>query len=705
VPEKNDKAGHFGVPWLTFVVLITSLGAAFLVWYLVSASERAHLRRVAGLVAKVVRDDLAADVDNLVLAQVSLAKLWEFAEPSHTEWEAAAELFIQQYPGCAAIEWLDPQYQEHWQTRAPGKEAWQPPPATRELRERLLKAALQSRSTVLSPTFLSPRGERLRWAVVPVYRQERFLGFVLVSFEAKRSLENMLRDVRDYGFAIAVSEEGQETYRSGDGSDESQTKWGGTTDLALPGVSWQVRVWPNPDALNAMRTRLPDAALLTGTLLALLLTLTVHFAQRAAARSDFLQQSNEKLETEISERRRAEEALKASQARFAGIMKISADAVISTNESQRITLFNQGAEKVFGYSPNEVLGQPIDILIPERLREAHRRHVAAFLQSDQQTLRMSSRNYLLGLRKDGSEFRMESTVSKLEIAGERIFTVILRDMTDWVRAAEDLRSARDEMEARVRERTAELEQANQALLAEIAERRLAEESLRELSGRLLRLQDEERRRLVRELHDGATQNLVALSMNLSALRQTVPPASNALNAFAECLKLVDESLEELRTISFILHPPLLETMGLSCALPNYVKGFSERSGILVNLDMPADLGRLGRDVELTLYRIVQEALSNVRRHSRSRTAEITLSPELDSVALEVADQGCGLPPSPDGHRLGVGIAGMRERVRLLGGSLELKSGNPGTTLRVVLPVVAAGSPSSSLDAADLPELA
>jgi PAS domain S-box-containing protein len=444
---------------------------------------------------------------------------------------------------------------------------------------------------------------------------------------------------------------------------------------------------------------------MTGTLLALLLTLTVHFAQRAAARSAFLQQSNEKLESEISERRRAEEALKASQARFAGIMKISADAVISTNESQRITLFNQGAEKVFGYSPNEVLGQPLDILIPERLREAHRRHAAAFLQSDQQTLRMSLRNYLLGLRKDGSEFRMESTVSKLEIGGETIFTVILRDMTDWVRAAEELRSARDEMEARVRERTAELEQANQALLAEIAERRLAEESLRELSGQLLRLQDEERRRLVRELHDGATQNLMALSMNLSALREMVPTAANALNAFAECLKLVDESLEELRTISFILHPPLLETMGLSCALPNYVKGFSERSGILVNLDMPADLGRLGRDVEITLYRIVQEALSNVHRHSRSRTAEITLTPGVDSVMLEIADQGCGLPPSPDGHRLGVGIAGIRERVRLLGGSLELKSGNPGTTIRVVLPVVAAGSSSSSLDAEDLPKLA
>ncbi len=451
--------------------------------------------------------------------------------------------------------------------------------------------------------------------------------------------------------------------------------------------------------------RAGEAALLTGTLLALLLTLTVHFAQRAAARSDSLREAREELEREISERRHSEEALHALQTRFTGIVEISGDALISTDQSQRITLFNQGAEKIFGYTASEVLGQPLDILIPERVREMHRHHTALFAQSRLQTLRMSHKEFLLGRRKDGSEFRMESTVSKLEIGGEMIFTVILRDMTAWVQSEEELRRARDELEARVRERTAELEHANQALQAEIGERRFAEESLRLLSGQLLRLQDEERRRLVRELHDGATQNLMALSMNLSAVRETVPPGTNGHNAFAECLKLVDESLEEIRTISFLLHPPLLETMGLSCALPNYVQGFSGRSGILVNLDMPADLGRLGRDVEITLYRIVQEALSNVHRHSRSRTARITLSPGLDSVTLEVADQGCGLPHSPDGHRLGVGITGMRERVRLLGGSLELKSGNLGTTIRVVLPLVAAGSSSASMDTADLSKLA
>jgi PAS domain S-box-containing protein len=443
-----------------------------------------------------------------------------------------------------------------------------------------------------------------------------------------------------------------------------------------------------------------SAAWLAGALLALLLTLTVHFAERAAARSDSLQQSNEKLQREIAERQRSEQALYALQTRFTGIVEISADALISTDQSQRITLFNQGAEKIFGYTASEVLGKPLDILIPERLREVHRRHAAAFAQSSLQTLRMSHKNLLLGQRKDGTEFRMESTVSKLEVGGDRIFTVILRDMTEWVRAAEELRRARDELETRVRERTAELEQANQALQAENTERRLAEESLRHLSGRLLLLQDEERRRLARELHDGATQNLMALSMNLCALRET---AANGHPAFEECRKLVDESIGELRTISFLLHPPLLETMGLSCALPDYVKGFSQRSGIQVRLDVPAALGRLGRDVEGTLYRIVQEALSNVHRHSGSQTAQIALVPEADRITLEIVDQGCGFPPIPDAHRSGVGITGMRERVRLLGGSLDLQCGRQGGTLRVVLPLVPSGTPS--VDDADLSKLA
>jgi PAS domain S-box-containing protein len=699
LPGTNGKGGHFGTSWLTVCVLLASLGTTLLVWRLVRANERTHLRKAAGLAAQAVQADVSENLGASVEAQVELAKLWEFGDPSYTQWSAAVNLFIQHHRGCVGVEWLDPGNDERWQVGVPEEQARQLPPATQELRERLLKAALQSRRPLLSPAFLAPDSKRLHWVVVPVYRQERLRGLVLASFEIKRLLDYMLNDVKGLGFSIVVSEAGQEIYRFVDGSREPERDLGATADIVLPGVRWQLEVWPRPDALNVMRTRLPEMSLLAGLLVASLLTLTVNFGQRNAAKSASLQRSHEKLESEILEHRRTEEALWAARARFTGIVEISADALISTDENQRITLFNQGAEKVFGYSAREVQGQPLDILIPERLREIHRRHVAAFLQSKQQTLRMSQSNYLLGLRKDGSEFRMESSVAKLEIGGDKIFTAILRDMTDWVRTQEELRSARDQLETRVRVRTAQLEQANQALQTEIAERQRVEEALRGLSGRLLQIQDEERRRFARELHDGATQNLMALAMNLAAMRDT-GSATNRVDALRECISLVDQSLDELRTISFVLHPPLLETMGLRAALPAYVKGFGARSGIQVSLEMSAELGRLGPDVELTLYRILQEALANVHRHSHSPTVKITVSQEAERVTLEVADEGCGMPQSADGHRLGVGITGMRERVRLLGGSLEIQSSDRGTTMRAVLPT-GVSAPSSAGEEQDL----
>lgn len=688
LPGTNGEAGRLGTSWLTVCVLLASLGTTLVVWHLVRANEHTHLRKAAGLVAQAVQADLTENVGASVAAQVELAKLWEFGDPSHAQWEATANLFMQHHPGCVAVEWQNSENSENnelWQVRGPGEQAWQLSTVTEELRQRVLKAASQSGTPLLSPAFLSPNGQRVRWVVVPIYGQERLRGLVLASFEIKRLLDYMLNDVKGLGFSIVVSEGGQETYRFGDGSGEPERDLGATAEIVLPGVRWQAEVWPQPDALNMMRTRLPEMSLLAGLLVASLLTLTVHFGQRNAAKSASLQRSHEKLEGEILEHRRTEEALRAARARFAGIVEISADAVISTDENQRITLFNQGAEKVFGYTAREVQGQPLDILIPERLREIHRRHVAAFLQSNQQTRRMSQSNYLLGLRKDGSEFRMESSVAKLEIGGEKIFTAILRDMTDWVRTQEELRSARDKLETRVRERTVELEEANQAIQVENAERQRVEESLRVLSGRLLQLQDAERRRLARALHDGATQNLLALAMNLSAMREGNGLADSRSDSLTECIGLVDQSLEELRTISFVLHPPLLEIMGLRVALPAYVKGFGARSGIQVSLEMPAELGRLGPDVELTLYRILQEALSNVHRHSHSSTVKITVSQEAERVTLEVADEGCGMPQSARGHRLGVGITGMRERVRLLGGSLEIQSSDRGTTMRAVLP--------------------
>ncbi|HEY3129902.1 MAG TPA: GAF domain-containing protein, partial [Acidobacteriota bacterium] len=221
----------------------------------------------------------------------------------------------------------------------------------------------------------------------------------------------------------------------------------------------------------------------------------------------------------------------------------------------------------------------------------------------------------------------------------------------------------------------------------------AEMALRQLSGRLLQLQDEERRRLARELHDTTGQTLAALVINLS----TVKSRSGNLKEkdrrmLAEILELAEECSREIRTLSYLLHPPALDELGLTSTLRWYVEGFVERSGIQVDMVMPPKLEGLPQEAEVALFRIVQESLTNINRHSGSSTAGIRIAINNGEVMLEVKDQGRGMPPrtleEPVGgvSGLGVGIAGMRERIRQLGGRLEIDSGEGGTTVKAMLPV-------------------
>jgi PAS domain S-box-containing protein len=233
-----------------------------------------------------------------------------------------------------------------------------------------------------------------------------------------------------------------------------------------------------------------------------------------------------------------------------------------------------------------------------------------------------------------------------------------------------------------------------ALIHDITERKRAEESVRSLTARLFSLQDEERRRLARELHDNTAQTLSALALNLALLKQYAGFAerSEASRALEESLALTEQASNEIRTFSHLLHPPLLDDIGLSEALRWYVDGFARRSGIQVELEIEPDFGAIPRELENTLFRVVQESLMNVLRHSRSWTAGIRLVRTPDQVVMHVWDHGKGLPADvledAEGSEaaLGVGIRGMRERVKQLGGTLELRPAEPGTVVEVVVPL-------------------
>jgi signal transduction histidine kinase len=250
-----------------------------------------------------------------------------------------------------------------------------------------------------------------------------------------------------------------------------------------------------------------------------------------------------------------------------------------------------------------------------------------------------------------------------------------------------LREANDALERRVRERTSELSKANAELQREVDERTRAESVLRQLSQRVVQLQDEERQRIARELHDSVGQYLSAIVMNVSAIAERVP--AELRPRVEEILKQVDACIRDVRTISHLLHPPLLDEMGLSSALTWYVDEFSRRSGIGVRLELPSGLRRMKPEAETAVFRIVQEGLTNIHRHSAAQKAGISIESDGATLRINISDDGRGISPDVlariSAGQSGVGVTGMRERVRRLGGRFRIESQERGTTLRVELP--------------------
>ena len=270
----------------------------------------------------------------------------------------------------------------------------------------------------------------------------------------------------------------------------------------------------------------------------------------------------------------------------------------------------------------------------------------------------------------GETNRRSKIRSEIEIR-ERIHT------EQRLRARErDLESLHAAMADRVEERTTEL---NAAIAG-----------LRQLSARLLQAQDDERRRLARELHDSVGQLLAAITMNIQTVRST-PLEPVAAAASAENAKLIDQISTEIRTMSHLLHPPLLDEVGLASALRWYIDGFSKRSKISVRLEIAGDFGRLSNDMEIAIFRMVQECLTNVHRHSNSNTGEVRLERAAERVSVEVRDAGKGIPLEKQktlrsSQQGGVGFRGMRERIQQLGGRLEIYSDERGTIVKAAMPV-------------------
>jgi len=507
-----------------------------------------------------------------------------------------------------------------------------------------------------------------------------------------------------------------------------------------------------------------------------------------AERSQHRVATNGTVEAEAAERRRIEEALRASEARYRAVVESQTDLICRYLPDTTLTFVNEAYCRYFGRTRAELLGRPFLELIPEPSRAAAREHVESLVRRPRVVVYEHE-----ALLPDGSVGWQQWTDHVVVDARGNVLELqgIGRDVTERRRAEEALRSAQYLLQSTIDALTAHvaiLDECSNILAVNAAWRRFArrqtrrpavgvvgasylaacdaaarngslaagetaagvravlagtqetfcqvygrpdgdrlawfqlrvtrfsqggtlrlvvaredvtdlkqaEAQLEQLASRLLRLQDEERRRIARELHDGMGQNLFALTMSLARLQALASDqAPEFQQLLAESSALAEQSLQDTRTLSYLLHPPLLDEMGLVPALQWYVEGFGARSGIRVALVAGEEIGRLPTDVETALFRVVQESLTNIHRHSGSATAHVRLTRDARRVLLQVQDQGSGITASPRGSvgnlsSLGVGIPGMRQRLRQLGGRLDVRSAGGGTTITATVPVKVEG---------------
>jgi len=383
---------------------------------------------------------------------------------------------------------------------------------------------------------------------------------------------------------------------------------------------------------------------LTGLILAAVINEREHIGEAFESEKRLLSESEtekERLEERVKERTRQLEQKTAQLAHQAKLLDLANDAIFVRAADGGITYWNEGAERLYGWTAEEAIGKSTQ----ELLHTEFPIDVSEILGLDRWEGELGQR------RRDGSPITVASRWTTLRDQNGK--------PARWLEINTD-----------------------------ITDRKRAEEAARRLSGRILTLQDDERRRIARGLHDSLGQYLSALKMNLDLL---ATKRGKQKVVASECSEIVDKCLTETRTISYLLHPPLLDEAGFASAARWYVEGFAQRSGIRVNVNFPSEFGRMHRDVEVAMFRMVQEGLTNIHRHSGASTVDICLSRDPNQIRLKIKDDGHGIPQKrlrrliEGASEAGVGIAGIRERTREVGGSLEIQSNRSGTTIIVSIP--------------------
>jgi PAS domain S-box-containing protein len=348
-------------------------------------------------------------------------------------------------------------------------------------------------------------------------------------------------------------------------------------------------------------------------------------------------------------------ALRGAEAHVAGVLETAMDPVIVADAAQRIVLFNASAERVFGWSRDAIIGQPLAVLVPAALRDVHRGHVARFGATGESARRMGRQQVLAALRADGSEFPIEASISHHREQGGEFYTAIVRDISERMRVEHELKRSQQDLQA----------------LA------LAAHETRE----------DEQRRIARELHDELGQSITALKMMVASMQTATTPDPDRDRArLARMQSLLDETFASIRRMTSELRPLILDDLGLEPALERLTESLREHAGIACSLSVDARGLELDDTERTAVYRIVQEALTNVVRHAHARHADVRLARAGAALRLQIDDDGAGFAVGAQ-RADARGLRGMRERVQLLGGTLAVDSApGRGTRLAVQIPL-------------------
>ncbi|MDW5442776.1 PAS domain-containing sensor histidine kinase [Polaromonas sp. SM01] len=358
---------------------------------------------------------------------------------------------------------------------------------------------------------------------------------------------------------------------------------------------------------------------------------------------------------EAVQRRASGQALDGAAARLAGLLDSAMDAIITVDGEQRIVLYNRAAEKIFGWPSQQALGERLETLMPARFRAGHGEHIQRFSTTGTTSRRMGDGTVLYGQRANGEEFPMEASISQLETAEGRLFTVILRDVTERVRTQEELSAFASEAHA---------------------------------------ILEGEKTRIARELHDELAQSLTALKMDTIWVRDKLPGGESVVAAkLGDMLLMLDTTVAATRRIAADLRPLLLDDLGLAAATEWLVQNFGQRTGVACTLSVDEDV-ELHEPYATAVFRIVQESLANVAKHAQASQVEVQIDRMPGAVVLRVRDNGRGFLPTMPRKPYSLGLMGLRERTQLLKGTITIHSQpGQGTCIDVRIPVLETGAAS------------